>query len=282
MKQISVVIPNYNGQNLLEKNLPSVISACPQAEIIVVDDASKDDSIKFLRKKYPNIKIISNKTNQRFAISCNKGIKSAKHNIIVLLNNDVSPQKDFLQPLLKHFDNPQVFAVGCLEIQTKDNKQIIYGRNICQFKRGFLIHKRAKNQNKQTTCWIAASSMALDKQKYLDLNGMDSLFSPAYWEDIDLSWRAKQKNWQILFEPKSKVNHNHETTNLQAFGKTKIELMSFRHQILFVWKNIKGLQLIKHFLWLPYHLIFTTIRTKGIFLLALIQAILKINKIKRS
>jgi len=281
MRSVSVVIPNYNGQHLLEKNLPAVISSCPQAEIIVVDDASSDNSINFLTKTYPKVKIVSNKINQRFALSCNKGVKSAKYNIVVLLNNDVSPQKDFLQPLIKHFDNSQVFAVGCLEIQTKGNKQTISGRSSCQFKRGFLIHKKAKNQNKQQTCWATAGSMALDKQKYLDLNGMDSLFSPAYWEDIDLSYRAKKKGWQVLFEHKSKVYHNHETTNLQAFGKTRIELMALRNQILFVWKNTQGLQLIKHFLWLPYHLIFTTIRTKGIFLLAFIQAILRINKIKR-
>jgi len=282
MKKVSVVIPNYNGQHLLEKNLPAVISACPQAEIIVVDDASKDNSIKFLTKTYPKVKIVSNKINQRFALSCNKGVKAAKHNIVILLNNDVAPQKDFLKSLIKHFQNQQIFAVGCLEIQTKDSKQTISGRSTCQFKRGFLIHQKAKNQNKQATCWATAGSMALDRQKYLDLGGMDSLFAPAYWEDIDLSWRAKQKNWQILFEPKSKVYHNHETTNLQVFNKTNIQLMALRNQILFVWKNIKGLQLIKHFLWLPYHLIFTTIRTKGIFLLALIQAILRINKIKKS
>ena len=275
IKSVSVVIPNYNGAHLLKKYLPKVIKACPKAEIIVVDDASIDSSVTFLKKEFPRVKIVANKTNQRFAVSCNRGIKAAKGEIVVLLNSDVAPKKNFLKPLLRHFDNHQVFAVGCLEIQTVNNKKQYSGRSSCQFKRGFLIHQRAKNQFRSQTCWAAGGSMALDREKYLQLNGMDPLFKPAYWEDIDLSWRAKHQGWKVLFEPKSQVYHHHETTNITVFGKKKMQIMATRNQILFVWKNIHGRQLLQHFLWLPYHLILTTIRTQGVFLLAFIQAVIR-------
>ena len=275
MKSVSVVIPNYNGRRLLKKHLPWVIRACPGAEVIVVDDASTDNSVKFLEKQFPKVKVVVNKTNQRFAISCNNGVRAAKGEIVVLLNSDVAPKKSFLKPLLKHFDNDKVFAVGCLEIQKENGKKEVSGRSICQFKRGFLIHHKAKNQAGHSTCWAAGGSMALSRSKYLEINGMDPLYKPAYWEDIDLSWQAKKQGWLVLFEPKSQVYHNHETTNVTAFGKRKMELMASRNQILFVWKNIRGRQLLEHFLWLPYHLIFTTVRTKGIFLKAFIQAIWK-------
>jgi len=273
MKSVSVVIPSYNGTHLLKKYLPSVIKACPGTEIIVVDDASTDDSVKFLNKKFPQVKLVINRTNQRFAVSCNQGIKAAKGQIAILLNNDVAPKKNFLKPLLKHFDKTQIFAVGCLEIQTIKGKQQHSGRSLCQFKRGFLVHQRAKNQFHSQTCWAAGGSMAVDRKKYLQLGGMDPLYKPAYWEDIDLSWRAKQKGWQVLFEPKSQVYHHHETTNISVFGKRKMQLMATRNQILFVWKNIRGRQLLEHFLWLPYHLILSTVRTQGVFLIAFIQAI---------
>jgi len=105
---------------------------------------------------------------------------------------------------------------------------------------------------------------------------MDPLYQPAYWEDIDLSWRAREKfGYQILFEPQSQVWHNHETTNVSVFGQRKMELMALRNQILFVWKNIRGQQLLEHWLWLPYHLVLTTIRTRGLFLTAFLQAVLK-------
>lgn len=117
--------------------------------------------------------------------------------------------------------------------------------------------------------------MAVDKKKYFLLGGMDKMFAPAYWEDVDLSWRAKKMGWKILFEKKSVVFHNHETTNIKELGKKKMELLAFRNQILFVWKNIRGWQLFEHFIFLPYHLIFTSIRTRGIFLAAFFQAVWK-------
>ena len=104
---------------------------------------------------------------------------------------------------------------------------------------------------------------------------MDKLYKPAYWEDIDLSWVAREKyGWKILFEPKSQVYHNHETTNVSVFGQRLMETMASRNQWLFVWKNIRGLKLLDHFLWLPYHLTFTTIRTKGVFAIGFFQAII--------
>ncbi len=276
MKTVSVIIPNYTKYPLIT-HLPQVIKACPQAEIIVVDDASPDDTVAVLRRDFPQVKVIVNPTNQRFAVSCNLGVKAAQGDIVILINSDVAPKPGFLTSLIKHFDDPQVFCVGCLEIQTVNGKQEYSGRNQCQFKRGFVIHSKAPITDlKKTTpnCWGSGGSMALDRTKYLSLGGMDPLYKPAYWEDIDLSWRAREKHgYKILFEPKSQVWHNHETTNLSVFGKKKMETMALRNQFLFVWKNIRGRRLIEHFLWLPYHLVLTTIRTKGVFIIAFFEAL---------
>ena len=270
---VSVVIPNYNGQKLLAKNLPKVIAACQDCEVIVVDDGSKDDSVSFLKKNFPKIKLIIHQTNQQFAKACNSGIAAAKGEIVILLNSDAIPQKGFLQPLLKHFKDPEVFSVGCREIEKKDGKQIFSGRTEGTFKRGLFVHWKPKDQESLKTWWSVAGSMAVSKQKYLELGGLDPLFAPAYGEDIDLAWRAKQKGWQILFEKDAIVYHQHETTNKTVYGLRKIEIMSFRNQILFMWKNAKGMQLIKHFLWLPYHLLFTGLRSGGKFDLAFLLAV---------
>lgn len=269
MKSVSVVIPNYKKLPLI-KYLPTVIKSCPDCEIIVVDDASPDDAVTYLTKHFPQIKVIVNKTNQRFAVSCNNGVKAAHSEIVVLLNSDVVPKPGFLKPLIKHFNDPSVFAVSCLEIQ----KNGVSGKNHCQFKRGFLIHSAAPIGS-GSNCWATGGSSAFDRKKYLQIGGMDQLYSPAYWEDIDLSWQARRHGFKILFEPQSRVYHNHETTNVSVFGQRKMELMALRNQILFVWKNIRGRQFLEHWLWLPYHLIFTTVRTKGIFITAFLQAMIK-------
>ncbi|MFH1280918.1 MAG: glycosyltransferase family 2 protein [Candidatus Beckwithbacteria bacterium] len=277
MKSVSFVIPNYKKTPLI-KHLSQVLKACPLgSEIIVVDDCSPDDTTTYLKKHFPQVKVIKNKVNQRFAQSCNIGIKATKNNLVVLINSDVAPKSDFLNHLVKHFTDPKVFAVGCLEIQTVNGKKEISGRNKCQFKRGLVIHSKAKITNlKKSTknCWASGGSMMLDKNKFLKLGGFDLLYKPAYWEDIDLSWMAREKyGYKIIFEPRSQVFHNHETTNLTVFGKREMEIISARNQLLFTWKNIRGLKLLQHFLWLPYHLVFTNLRSRGVFLNAFFKAI---------
>ena len=282
MKTVSVVIPNWTKLPLI-KHLPAVIKACKGAEIIVVDDASPDDTVAYVRKHFPGVKVIVNKQNERFAVSCNHGVKAARGDIVILLNSDVAPKPGFLKPLIKHFSangrsasgRNEVFAVSCLEIQNSGAS----GRNRCQFKRGFLIHSAVKIDGLNvagSNCWATGGSSAFDRKKYLQIGGMDPLYKPAYWEDIDLSWQAREKHgWKILFEPESRVFHNHETTNVSVFGQRQMEQMAMRNQFLFVWKNIRGRRWLEHCLWLPYHLIFTTYRTKGLFLTALVQAAIK-------
>lgn len=273
--EISLVIPNYNGRRLLEENLPAVLRACPEVEIIVVDDASTDDSVVFLRKNYSQVKVVVHPQNLRFAAACNSGVAVARGRIVVLLNNDVAPEKDFLKPLLTHFTDQKVFSVGCKEKDIVAGKTVFSGRAEGEFKRGVPINWRAKDQTGGETLWTAGGSMAVDRQKWQELGGMDTLFRPAYWEDIDLSWRAKKRGWKVLFEPKSVVNHHHESTNPSAFGKSRMKAFGYKNQFLFLWKNGSTRELIQHLLWLPYHLTLGNLRTDGLlglgFLLALKQ-----------
>ena len=286
--KFSIIIPNFNGRTLLERNLPKVLQACQSHtsgdwEIIIVDDASNDESVGFLKKNYPQVKLVRHKTNQYFAISCNNGVKAAKGEIIVLLNNDVIPEKNFLKPLLENFSSKMVFSVGCQEKSQSGGKTILSGRAGGEFKRGFLVHWRAKDQDKKDTLWTASGSAAYRKSLWVKLGGLDPLFRPAYGEDIDLSYRAQKSGFKILFEPKSKVFHQHETTNIKAFGEKKIKIYAFKNQFLFVWKNITDFSyLCQHFLWLPYNLLLSGFRTRGLFLQGLLLALKQLPEVFNS
>lgn len=277
--KVSIIIPNFNGKKLLEKNLPKVLKACQSysqkdGEIIVVDDASSDESVAFLKQKYPKIRLVVHQKNQRFAISCNDGVKQARGRIVVLLNNDVVPEKDFLKPLLENFTDRKVFSVGCKERSIQEGRVVFSGRAGGEFKRGFLVHWRAREQDRKDTLWTASGSAAYRRNLWLKLGGLDSLFRPAYGEDIDLSYRAQKAGYKILFEPESEVFHQHETTNLEVFGKKKILLSGIKNQFLFVWKNITDFSfLLRHFLWLPDHLLISSVKTKGLFLLGFLLAL---------
>jgi GT2 family glycosyltransferase len=267
--KVSVVIPNYNGEKLLTKNLPAVIKACPRSEIIVVDDASTDNSIKILENKFPHVKIVRNKKNLRFAKACNKGAKAAKGELILFLNSDVSPEKDFLKPLLKHFKDEKVFSVGCKEKENKNGVLHISGRTEGEIQKGLLVHWKPEDQEYLETLWNFGGSMIVDRSKFISIGGFDHIYSPAYWEDIDLCWQAKKHDWKVLFEKDSIVNHNHETTNKSVFGDKKIEQISLRNQIIFSLKHFPFI----FYLWLPYHLLTTNVKTKGLFAKAFIKAL---------
>lgn len=275
---ISIVIPNYNGKHLLKKNLPAAIASLKYlkrpTEIIVVDDASTDGTIEWLAQNYPLVKVVKNQSNLRFARSCNRGVDAASGEIIVLLNNDVKPSSDLLSPVLPHFTDSQVFAVGFREVNLAEGKQIPGGRGVSKFSRGLVVHWRPEDQKNPDVTWISGGSAAFNKSTWDKLGGFDKLFRPAYEEDRDLCWQALKSGYRIVFEPKAVVEHFHESTNLKLFGKTRISLYSLKNQLLFVWKNISSPKyLFGHFLWLPYHLILTTLRTRGVFLIAFCWAL---------
>src|SRR5713101_6546897 len=102
----SVVIPNWNGRDLLERYLPSVVRACaghPDNEIIVVDNGSSDGSAEFVRGNVPQVKLVALERNLGFGGGSNGGVIAAQNDIVVLLNSDMRVEPDFLAPLLAGF-----------------------------------------------------------------------------------------------------------------------------------------------------------------------------------
>ncbi|MDO8991890.1 MAG: glycosyltransferase, partial [Daejeonella sp.] len=125
-KSISVVIPNYNGRHLLERNLPSVYEALNNAktdfEIIITDDCSTDSSVAFIRQNYPLVRLIINDKNQGFSVSCNKGITLAEKDLVLLLNTDIELNKDYFESQFKYFELPDTFGVMSKIIGAKNGE----------------------------------------------------------------------------------------------------------------------------------------------------------------
>lgn len=253
---VSVVIPNYNGEEILRKNLPKVLEAVGDAEVIVVDDTSTDRSLEVLNSFEKNIKVIKSNRNLGFSSTINKGVQEAKGDIVILLNTDVVPEKDFLKPLLRHFEDGKIFAVGCMDKSIEDDKVVLRGRGIGQWKRGFLAHSRGE-VDKTSTLWVNGGSGAFRKSIWRELGGFDELYNPFYWEDIDLSYRALKSGYKIVFEPKSIVVHEHEKGAIKStYSNSEVKTIAYRNQFIFVWKNATDLDLqLLHLFWLPYHFI---------------------------
>jgi len=286
---ISIVIPNFNGEALLKKNLPKVFDAAvcfaqkekKTVEVIIIDDCSKDNSIEVIqssefRVKSSNTKltIIKNNKNIRFAASVNKGVKQASGDIVVLLNTDVVPQKDFLEPLVAHFKNQNMFAVGCMDKSVEGDKVVLRGRGLGKWERGLLVHRRGEI-DKSNTLWVNGGSGAFRRDIWEKLGGFNTLYAPFYCEDIDLSYRALKSGYQTVFEPKSIVIHEHEKGAIKAkYSAQEVKTIAYKNQFLFVWLNITDTNLLlNHFFWLPYYFLFFAYKMETAFFLGFLRAL---------
>lgn len=289
---ISIVIPNYNGEQIMKENLPHVVEAVEgyrkgNVEIIIPDDASKDNSLTMLyefKKKYEKgnikIKIITNKQNQGFSGNVMSGVSVATGEILILLNSDVSPHKDFLEPLLAHFDDSSVFAVGCMDESIEEGKIVLRGRGVGKWSRGFMIHS-AGSLDKNNSLWAGGGSSAFNKKIWDKIGGLNTIYNPFYWEDIDLSYRAHKAGYKVIFESKSIVIHRHTTGAIKKnITRSKVTKIAYRNQFFFVWLNITDLDLIiSHIIWLPYHLFIALLHHNIEFLVGFVFALTKIFQV---
>lgn len=244
--KVSIVIPWFNTKDLAEKNLPKVLSAAENpknsiSEIIVVDDGSRDGSADEIKRKFSEIKVIRHKVNRGFPAAVNTGVRAAKWELICLMNSDVLPEVDFLEAAIPDFKNPKVFAVSL-------NESGIFGWARGKFIDGFIGHEPGgKSEENHETFWVSGGSGVFSRKIWMELGGMDEkLFSPFYWEDLDISYRAMKRGYKLLWEPSAKVFHDHETT-INKLPQKFVDKIKERNQLLFIWKNITSRRLFgKH------------------------------------
>lgn len=289
---IEIIIPNYNGFELIEKNVPKVIAAIDEKDIsiTIVDDASRQDEQEklsaFIEKlakdsKIP-IRLLLNKNNVGFSSNVNRGALKSSADIIVLLNSDVSPEKGFLTPLLSHFKDENIFGVGCMDKSIEGDKQVLRGRGLAKWVRGFLVHRRGE-VDKTDTFWISGGSCAYRTSIFQQLGGLDSLYNPFYWEDIDISYRAQKYGYKVVFEPKSIVVHTHAKGSIKKHYKNdRVQAIAMRNQITFVWKNITDNSLLlSNILFLPYYIIRSIVTRDMVFLKGFVLAVFRLPAIMK-
>lgn len=270
---ISVIIPTYKNKELLVKNLRNNLLFLHDCQIIIVnDDPTK--SVKNDLKEFKDIILIENKTNLGFGMSINKGVKIAKGDYLMLLNNDVVlTNNNYLLTVNDFRNNPLLFAISFAQ-QEKDGS--IVGRNTLYFEKGFFKHKKNTNQISGPNSWAEGGSCLIDKKKFLKLRGFDKVYSPFYWEDIDLSYRAKKLGYQIIFDRKIEVIHHHESTIGKYYNKNKIMTIAFRNQLIFTWKNLTDIKkVIEHL----YYLIPTIFKGGSSFFSGFVEALFLLPKI---
>lgn len=235
VKAASIIIANWNGRHLLERFLPSILEAIRDCdEVIVVDNGSSDESVELLKTKFPQVRLIALPRNYGFSVANNLGALMAKHEIIVLLNNDMKPEKGFLEPMLEHFDDPNVFAVSA-KLLRFDGSPDFANRNRLAVSGGFISVVCEQDKEKlrfatkpEKQFHAPGGGTAFNRKKFLALGGFDPIFSPAYFEDVDLSLKALRNGWRIIYEPRSIIWHLGAQTG-RVRPRWFFELLSFRN-----------------------------------------------------
>lgn len=228
--KIDIVIPTHNGLPLLRKHLPATIKNSPEiSSVIVIDNGSADGTPEYL-KKFSNIKLIQNATNLGFTSAINQGVDASNADLVVLLNNDVSPHQNYLKSALSFFKDMNVFAVTFSE-ENSSWPQVHWKNGKIQYTNG------VDREHPRLSLWASGGSSILRRSIWNELGGFNEIYNPGYQEDIDLGWRAYQQGYKIVWDPASKVSHQHET----SFSKLNHKFVNFlkqRNELLFHWLNI--------------------------------------------
>lgn len=263
MKQISVVILNWNGANLLSTFLPSVIKHSEHiAHVYVADNGSTDNSIDVCKTKFPSVRIINNQENFGFAGGYNVALKEINTPYTLLLNSDVEVTENWLEPLVTAMENDPFLAAVQPKIKAYHEKDYFeyagasggfLDKNFFPFCRGRLFNVFEEDYGQYNTSqevfWASGAAMLTRTDLYKQVHGLDADFF-AHMEEIDLCWRYKNMGYRIGVIPAATVYHVGGAT-LSQFSTHKL-FLNFRNSLYLISKNYRGFLPSKLFirLWL--------------------------------
>lgn len=284
---ISIVIPTFNGKELLRKYLPSVLEAIRnyysgKTELIVVDDGSTDATEDYLKSNFAFVKIIRQEINKGFPACANLGIFSATSDIVVLLNNDLEVSRDFLTFLPQHFEDKNIFAVRPGLKDSLQDEILVNPRIGGGFKYGFFDVPKVMNRKSQFAFFAGGGACAYDRTKFIELGGFDEMFSPFYYEDVDLSYRAWKRGWKITYEPRAQAYHRGGQTIFKFYQNGFISTISERNRYFLVWKNITDRNLLfVHFVFIIIRIIISVLKFNFASLKGFFYAVINLNQVIR-
>jgi len=280
---ITLIITNWNGSSLLRECLPSVLEAVKfdrhhSYEVMVIDDCSTDNSLKVLYDEFPEVRTEKTPQNLGFQEANNYAVNLADSKIVMPMNNDIKLDQKALYYLIQHFENKDTFAVSG-KIFAFDKTTFLYGNRGGYFQKGhFHLYEKPPDDDSQTL-FACGGAFMVNRQKYLDLGGFDSMYHPLYYEEIDLSYRALKRGWRVHYEPQSIAYHKVQATITRQEKLRRISLISARNNYLFVWKNILDRSMTLTFLfYIPLFLLRDLFRLKSRFWIAFYMALKRLPR----
>ncbi len=257
--KLSVIIPNWNGKHLLKICLPSLEKqSFKDFEVIIVDNGSKDGSVEYIEKYFPEVKLIKLETNVGFSPAVNLGIKICVGEMMVLLNNDTEVDKDCLRNLVTTATKKKDVGFVAAKILNFKNRKLIDSAgdyidavgHADNFGRGELDGEKF---SKPGFLFLATAGGSLFKREVFEKIGFLDHDFFAYMEDVDFCLRAQLSGIKGWYEPTAKIYHFHKATSSKNPAFT--EYLQYRNMTLTVIKNYPKELLLKDFNWLKIILV---------------------------
>lgn len=250
--KVTIIIPNYNGKHFMEPCLKSLAEqTCSDFHILVVDNASSDGSVEYMRKNYPNIELISLNQNYGFSTAVNVGIKHATTPYVLLLNNDTTVDSKFVEEMVAAIEkSPHIFSVSSKMIQMYHPELIdsagdmytVLGWGYCRGG-GLSI----SNHNADGTVFSSCAGAAIYRREVFSKIGYFDENHFAYLEDIDVGYRAKIYGYKNTYCHSAVVYHVGSGTSGSKYNSFKVRL-SARNNIYLNYKNMPSIQFIINFI----------------------------------
>lgn len=261
--KLAIVILNYNGKELLQKFLPSLIEFSGNNEIIVADNSSTDDSIAFLRSSYPTLRIILMNENTGYAGGYNNALKQVEADVYCLINSDIEVTANWINPVIETMLNDDKIGACQPKILSYNNKAFFEHAGAAggfidmlgyPFCRGRIINTVEPDDGQYNDVskifWATGACLFVRAQLFHQLNGFDKDFF-AHMEEIDLCWRIQKSGYTVNYIPKSVVYHVGGATLSKS--NPRKTYFNFRNNILMLHKNLSFFSMllvmfIRHFL----------------------------------
>jgi len=246
---VAIVILNWNGRKFLEQFLPSVTaSAYNNKRVIVVDNASTDDSNDFIKQYYPQVEIIQNSSNEGFARGYNVGLKKVDSDYYVLLNSDVEVTDHWIEPIIELMESDTSIAACQPKVLSYYKKDQFEYAGACggwmdnfgyPFMRGRVFDVVEQDEHQYDTAqpcfWASGAAFFVRSNVYHELNGLDEYFF-AHQEEIDFCWRLQLAGYKVYAQPKSVVYHVGGGT--LPMGNNRKVFLNFRNNLIALTKNL--------------------------------------------
>ncbi len=266
----TVVIPNYNGLRFLPKCIEALRRQTVSSfEILVVENASSDGSLEWLREN--DVPFLRNSTNLGFAGGVNVGIRAVNTPYVILLNNDTEAEPEFVEALLAAIEKDRrIFSVSSMMLRHQDPGQIDDAGDSMSlmgwsFQRG--TEEPREDYSRGCEVFSACAGAAIYRMEYFRETGLFDEAYFAYHEDMDLAWRARLRGYKNIYCPEARVLHYGSATSGSKYNAFKVRLSS-RNHIWLMYKNQPDFLLILHAPWLLAGLLIKAVffMRKGFFL----------------